>query len=109
MLEIKLVRSKEDRDKRYEAYEVGCYEVRVTTYTSDIHLRFFTVVNKERDGYAPDIYYNDHIYLFSEKKPEFTIQTTSYGALSAEETQKFIAAYQMAIEVVSVLTEKFLK
>lgn len=107
MLELKLVASKENEDKKYDTYKIGCYEVAVVTHKQYDNMRLIHISNmKERDGYEPDIYYNDGCFGSNEKK--FEIQTTSYGSLETKEAQKFIAAYNTAIEVVEILTEKFL-
>lgn len=107
MLELKLVASKENEDKKYDVYKIGCYEVAVVTYKQHDNERNIHISNmKERGEYNPDIYYNDGWLDRSEKK--FEIQTTAYGSLETKEAQKFIAAYNTAIEVVEILTEKFL-
>lgn len=106
MLEMKLARTKEDEERNYKVYEIGCYEVYVTNYKT-CDLRMISVVNKDRSAdFVPDIYYEDGLFGDGEKK--FKIQTTSYGALDVAEVQKFIAGYNMAIEVVEVLTKEFL-
>lgn len=106
MLEMKLARTKEDEERNYKVYEIGCYEVYVTTY-KNCDFRMISVVNKDRSvDFIPDIYYEDGVFGNGEKK--FKIQTISYGALDAAEIQEFIAGYNMAIEVVDVLTKEFL-
>lgn len=106
MLEMKLAIAKDDEERNYKMYEIGCYEVYVTTYKS-CDLRMISVVNKDRStDFVPDIYYEDGVFKNGEKK--FKIQTTSYGALDVTEIQKFISAYNMAVEVVEILTKEFL-
>lgn len=67
------------------------------------YVRMYVRINGgfDNENYMPKIYYNDD--WFGEKKPHFTIQTTSYGDMKPEEIRKVIAGYQEAIEVVSIL------
>ena len=46
--------------------------------------------------------------MFGEKAPDFSIQTTSYGALNSEEFQRFIADQNEALEVVETLKKELL-
>ncbi len=55
--------------------------------------------------YLPEIYYRDNWYDC--RVSHFEIQTTSYGALDAEEFKKFLEAQQMAMGVVEVLNREF--
>lgn len=57
------------------------------------------------NNYFPEIYYEDGCFV--EDKPEFKIQTTSYGAMNPEEIRKVIAGYQEAMEAVEILTKNF--
>ena len=106
MLELRLLRTKENEEKSCKLYEIGCYEVYHTTFKT-CDLRMISVVNKDKStDFVPDIYYKDGVFDNREKR--FEIQTTSYGALEVAEIQKFISAYNMAIEVVEVLTKEFI-
>ena len=107
MLELKLDTSKENEYEKYDKYKLGCYEVAVVIHKQYNNMRIIQISNlKEKDGYEPDIYYNDWSFVGKEKK--FEIQTTSYGSLERKEVQKLIAAYNTAIQIVEILTEKFL-
>lgn len=55
----------------------------------------------------PMIYYSDN--YFGEHRPTFSIQTTSYGALTPDEITEVIRGYEIAIEAVDVLTKHFCK
>lgn len=47
--------------------------------------------------------------MFGERKSEFKIQTTSYGALEPAEIQEVIKGYETAMKVVEILTKEFIK
>ena len=80
-------------------YMVGRYEVCTR--------RSISVTEPYESGcYLPKIYYNEDV--FGEKAPDFSIQTTSYGALNSEEFQKFIADQNEALEVVETLKKELL-
>ena len=55
----------------------------------------------DRDSYTPHIYFEDG--YCDGCKPHFTVQTTSYGSLRADEFAKFMEANQQAMEVVAFL------
>lgn len=59
----------------------------------------------KHNNYIPEIYYEDDI--FGEYRPQFKIQTTSYGSMDPKEIQKVIAGYQEAMEAVEILTKNF--
>ena len=111
-MELKLVVEKYVEDKfsiasankrKVEVYEIGNYSVKVVTYPSRAH---YITVRKEVGGeYLPEIYCRDND---DGGVCGFEIQTTSYGAISAEETKKMIAALNEAVEIVNILTEKFI-
>lgn len=112
-MELKLVVEKYVEDKfsiasankrKVEVYEIGSYSVKVVTYPDSSH---YITIRKEVGGeYLPDIYCrnNDDGDVLG-----FEIQTTSYGAISVEETKKMIAALNEAIEVVEILEKHFVK
>lgn len=112
-MELKLVVEKYVEDKfsiasankrKVEVYEIGNYSVKVVTYPSGAH--YITVRKEVGSEYLPDIYCRDND---DGDVCGFEIQTTSYGAISAEETKKMIEALNEAVEVVNILTNKFLK
>lgn len=102
MLEIKLIDNVETDTVDCYLYRIGHYEV-AYRFFKDFNKKFFSVSKNQSDGYLPDISYDD---IFGNK--EFKIQTTSYGALGIEEMKKFMEAYNEAMEVVKILTDKFL-
>lgn len=113
--ELKLIGTQEVEDEnskstRYE-YAIGNYRAYkdVTVYKngSNPYESIFIAKNWEL-RYLPDIYFHNLFYKKDDEKT-FTIQTTSYGSLNAEEIQKVVEGYQEALEVVKVLTESFLK
>lgn len=88
-------------------YMVGRYEVCIDDATyADGRTRRSISVDEPYGSYLPKIYYNEDV--FGEKAPDFSIQTTSYGALNSEEFQKFIANQNEALEVVAVLKKELL-
>lgn len=113
-MELKLVVEKYVEDKfsiasankrKVEVYEIGSYSVKVVTYPDRSH---YITIRKEVGGeYLPDIYCrsnDDNGDVLG-----FEIQTTSYGAISVEETKKTIVALNEAIEVVETLEKHFVK
>ena len=105
MLEMNLVRTKEEENRKYEVYEIEGYSVYVTIY-DDGEKIISVSTNIGDDEYTPDIYFEDGEFGSKEKK--FKIQTTSYGALGIEEIEKFMAAYKKAVEAANVLTKEFI-
>lgn len=113
-MKLKFIEHKEAQDEngRYERdiYIVENYQVirDLSIYESGkTHERFAINPNREME-YIPEIYFNYDIFGDADTR-EFRIQTTSYGSLSPADIQKVIAGYNEAVEVVSILTEKFLK
>ena len=113
-MELKLVVEKYVEDKfsiasankrKVEVYEIGSYSTKVVTYPD--HSLYITVRKEVGREYLPDIYcrHNDN----DGSVLGFEIQTTSYGAISGEETKKMIAALNEAIEVVETLEKHFVK
>lgn len=91
-------------------YTVGRYEVCIddAAYADGRTRRSISVTEPYESGcYLPKIYYNEDV--FGEKAPDFSIQTTSYGALNSEEFQKFIADQNEALEVVETLKKELLQ
>lgn len=90
-------------------YMVGRYEVCIddAAYADGRTRRSISVTEPYESGcHLPKIYYN--VDVFGEKAPDFSIQTTSYGALNSEEFQKFIADQNEALEVVETLKKELL-
>lgn len=91
-------------------FKVGRYFVRRTiSPMSDGEVWTRIQVQGDRDAeYLPPIQYDDDVWS-DNPNPRFEIQTTAYGAKGVEDIEKVIAGYQEALEVVNLLTEKFLK
>lgn len=100
--EITLVKFKEEDGRKYELYQIGKYEVTITTYSDGCS--FANIRKDHSERYLPEIYAREDRTITG-----FEIQTTSYGALPVEEISKVIAGLEEAMEVVKVLTEKFAK
>lgn len=103
-MKMVLVNSKVIKDRKYEAFNIGKYEVVVSTYTNGN--KWVTVHIKDGGRYVPEIYCYDD---FEGNIKSFNIQTTSYGALGVEDIQKVMEGYNEAIKVVEVLTKEFIK
>lgn len=103
-MELKLSTEKVIDDRKVEIYEIGKYTVRKLIYNDGFSR--IDISRKERADYLPEIYCIDDIegHILN-----FEIQTTSYGSLSAEETQEMIAELEEAVEVVNILTDNFLR
>lgn len=102
-MKLTLERSKESEGRKYEHYTIGRYEIDLTTYKSG-NRYINTRVDREDNRYIPEIYCIDNL---DGKILRFEIQTTSYGALNADEIKKVIAGYNEALEVVEILTKEF--
>ena len=112
-MELKFIEHKEAQDERgnykRDEYRIGNYVVfrEMSFYnTGSTFERIQVIPNREVD-YIPEIYYD--YSLFGDVVRSFKIQTTSYGSLSPEDIQKVIAGYNEALEIVNILTEKFIK
>lgn len=111
-MELKFIEKKEKtvEGTRYarETYTIGAYTVTVDDAFYENGNSRRTIEVQEpwgNDDYIPHIYYrNDY---FGKKVSSFEIQTTSYGALDAEQFKKFLASQQTALEVVEILNKKF--
>lgn len=100
-MKLELVKTKTVEARKYDLYKIGKYKIEVTTFANGGR---YIAINVEREDYIPYIYCRDS---FDGEILGFEIQTTSYGALSAEEIRKVIAGYNEALEVVAVLTAEF--
>lgn len=104
MMELVLKRERRGEGKTLKGYELGGYEVTVTTYDSG--LQYINVRTDKQNRYQPEIYPREDM---ADNVIGFAIQTTSYGALRPDEIRKVIEAMEEAIEVVNVLTKAFVK
>lgn len=102
-MELRLEATKTVDNKQMNFYKIGRYTVRQVVYQDG---SFYMEVRAEKDDYLPAIYTRDDLQC---NVLGFEIQTTSYGALSAEETKRMIAALNEAVEVAEVLTAKFVE
>ena len=103
-LELELMETLNIKNSKRENYKIGNYAVYVY-YECGI-FKDIAVKNLDRDGYTPDIYFKGE--WFGEVKNEFKIQTTAYGALAPEEIPGVIKGYEVAMNVVELLTQTFL-
>lgn len=102
----------QEEKTKYERdiYEIGNYRVirDLSIYESGrVYESFDVRANRELE-YLPDIYFNNRLFGDDFEK-EFKIQTTAYGSMSPDIIQQIIEGYKEAIEVVNILTDKFLK
>lgn len=113
-LEMVSKREKEHEDGRHSVrtdYGIAGYCVTVfeTTYPDGSRrVAVDCTAISSLDGkrtYLPEIYYRDSWY--GEAVSYFEIQTTSYGALNAEEFGRFLQAHQTALAVVEILNREF--
>lgn len=89
-----------------DKFEIGRYAVkRVNVFEKNRH-QYMNISIYGSGEYLPEIYYDDGFW--SDGAPKFTIQTTAYGAMGAEEIEKVVEGYQEAIEVVKVLEANFI-
>nr|DAH73213.1 MAG TPA: hypothetical protein [Caudoviricetes sp.] len=112
MMELKLMntkkREKEDISVEYRLYELNPYKIEVSHHTCGDDTWNNIFISKDyNERFLPDIYFEDN--MFGERKSEFKIQTTSYGALEPAEIQEVIKGYETAMKVVEILTKEFIK
>lgn len=95
-------------------YTIGNYKVEhlVTCFNGNVEpsININVSLNWEdhHENYLPEIYFNDMWFKPKKDRYYFSIQTTSYGSFRPDDIKKIIAGYQQAVEVVEVLTEKFI-
>lgn len=103
-MELKLLKTIEAADGSImNTYVIGDYNI-----SEHIHKSFtciYITPNMDANDFLPVIFADDE----NENGiiTDFRIQTTSYGTLKVEDTKRFIEAYKEAIEVVKILTDKF--
>lgn len=88
-----------------EYYEIGGYKVITDTYDSGFIS--VNITRKNGNKYLPLIYGEYDLEECTLCK--FVIQTTSYGSLEIDEIEDVIKGFEQAIEVVKILTEKFVR
>lgn len=113
-MKLKFIEHNEAQEEKtkYERdiYEIGNYRVirDLSIYESGRVYESFDIRPNRELEYIPDIYFNNRLFGDDFAK-EFKIQTTAYGSMSPEIIQQIIEGYKEAIEVVNILTDKFLK
>lgn len=103
-MELKLLKTiKADNGSILNNYLIGDYIISERIY--DSFTCIYTTPNIDANDFLPVIFADDE----NEDGiiTDFTIQTTSYGALKVKDTKKFIEAYNEAVEVVEILKAKF--
>lgn len=95
------------RNRHVTLYRIGNYWVKDNTTDNCADNHTINLVAIHPASYTPEIYTE---YEKGYGKPTgFKIQTTSYGSLDAEEFAEFLKEQNEALEVVKILTEKFVK
>ena len=104
-MELKLLKAKEAANGPI----INTYILGDQIISEHIHKSFSIIYSK------PDLNANDFLpAIFADDENEngiitdFRIQTTSYGTLKVEDAKKFIEAYNEAVAVVEILTNKFI-
>lgn len=95
------------RNRQTTLYRIGNYWVNDNTWDNCDDNRTINLAAILPTRYTPEIYTE---YENGYGKPTgFKILTTSYGSLGANEFAEFLEAQHEALEVVKILTEKFVK
>lgn len=114
-MELKFISTKKIQDYvlnmnvTKDEYKIEDYTVGVITYEKGCRLiRVWKDMNEssERKYYMPQICCRED--LETGDLIEFTIQTTSYGDLSIEDTKRMVKHIEKGIAVAEFLTEKFI-
>lgn len=112
-MELKLIEHNEacENSVKYQSdcYTIGNYKIikDTTIYKNGKTFEQFDINKNCEKRFIPTICFYES--LFDGEKKEFKIQTTSYGSLYPAEIQEVIDGYQEALEVVNILTDKFMK
>lgn len=103
-MELIMKRNRRGDERTLKAYELGSYEVSVITYDSG--WQSISIRPDRQNRYLPEIYPRDDLegHIFG-----FDIQTTSYGALPADQIRKVIEGLEEAIKAAEILTKEFVK
>lgn len=99
-----LLKKSEEISAKYDItiYENNYYKIR-KIYNKD--LNYSTYDYKSKGEYIPSIYIKNNLY--KEEIDCIDIQTTAYGSMQAEEIEKVIEGYQIAVLTVKQLKEIF--
>lgn len=108
-MELKLVKTEKFNSNQTklatrEYYEIGGYNVIADTYTYESDYKIVSTKQKGDIEYLPSIYELHNFGVLC----GFEISTVSYGSLPVEDIKEIIKGYEQAIEVVEILTEKFI-
>ncbi|NDO19458.1 hypothetical protein FMM68_07285 [Lachnospiraceae bacterium MD329] len=112
-MELKLIEHNEacENNVKYQSdcYTIGNYKIikDTTIYENGKTFEQFDINKNCEKRFIPTICFYQNFVDGEEK--EFKIQTTSYGSLSPAEIQEVIDGYQETLEVVNILTDKFIK
>ena len=107
-MEVYLIKTLEKENMKREIYQIGSYGFNYEVYVDYIAGAFSSIwIKNDHEQFKPGIYYRD-FSAFDGSAPKFEIQTTSYGALYAEDIQQVVKGYQVALEVVDILSKLFL-
>lgn len=116
-MELKSIDHNGSHDERgnytRDEYRIGNYVVYrfLHHYNNGTTYENFEIQANPEINFLPDIYYNKYSIKGNDfvQSREFKIQTSSYGSLHPAEIQQIIDGYKEALDVVNILTEKFLK
>lgn len=103
-MELIQKRNRRGTDRTLKCYELGSYEVSVLTY--DNGWQSISIRTDRSNRYQPEIYPRDDM---EGNVIGFDIQTTSYGALQADQIRKVIEGLEEAIQAAEILTKEFVK
>ena len=93
--------------RQLKLYSIGNYWVKYNISDDYANSHTINLLPIRPLRYTPEIYTE---YENGYGKPTgFKIQTTSYGSLNANEFAEFLKEQHEALEVVKILTEKFVK
>lgn len=103
-MELIMKRNRRGNERTLKCYELGSYEVSVITYDSGWQTISITPDREKR--YLPEIYARDDL---DGNVLGFHIQTTSYGAVKADQIRKVIEGLEEAVQAAEILTKEFVK
>lgn len=103
-MELIQKRNRRGTDRTLKCYDLGSYEVSVLTHDSG--WQSISIRTDRSNRYHPEIYPRDDM---EGNVIVFDIQTTSYGALPADQIRKVIEGLEEAIKAAEILTKEFVK
>ena len=103
-MELVLRRNRRGEGRTLKTYDLGSYEVSAIIYDTGWHSIYVSTNGSNR--YQPNIYTRDDL---DGNIHGFVIQTTSYGAIPADQVRKVIEGLEEAAEVVDILTKEFVR